>query len=141
MLPEDGTEAEMTATLDSGCEDNWITWSKMSEDLAMTENDIVPPETQPGKLSSSFTDFSGNEVEPLGLVEIRFRARGSGLSDTAWFYVLDNERAPFDVLFGNVWMSKHDGGPTFFKKPVLINAGKPLSTSTSFPSSVSGFLC
>ena len=36
MLPDDAPEARLTATLDSGCEDNWITWSKMSEELGMT---------------------------------------------------------------------------------------------------------
>ena len=134
MLPDDAPEAKLTATLDSGCEDNWITFSKLSEELAMTEEDIVQPEAEPGKLSaSSFTDFMGDDVPPMGIVEIRFRASGSGKSDSAWFYVLDNEQAPFDVLFGSVWMDKHDGGPDFFKKPVLINAGKPLSTGGSCP--------
>lgn len=92
-------------------------------------NSIQAPKAEPGKLSSSsFTDFLGDDVIPLGMVDIRFRASGSGKSDSAWFYVLDNEAAPFDVLFGSVWMEEHDGGPDFFKKPVLINAGKPLST-------------
>lgn len=36
MLPDDSPEAKLTATLDSGCEDNWITWQKMSEELGMT---------------------------------------------------------------------------------------------------------
>lgn len=36
MLPDDLPEARLTATLDSGCEDNWITWSKMSEELGLT---------------------------------------------------------------------------------------------------------
>ena len=92
-------------------------------------NSIQAPKALPGKLSSSsFTDFLGDDVEPLGMVDIRFRASGSGKSDSAWFYVLDSDAAPFDVLFGSVWMEEHDGGPDFFKKPVLINAGKPLSS-------------
>ena len=49
------------------------------------------------------------------------------------FNMLDNKDAPFDVLCGDIFMSKYDGAPT---EPVLINAGKPLSTSMKIVSTV-----
>ncbi|MCJ1481511.1 hypothetical protein MMC06_001670, partial [Schaereria dolodes] len=136
MLPDsdededggDDSEIKFTATLDSGCDDNWISWTKMEEHHLGTDK-VESLTDRPGQLPSEFSDFNGNDVEPVGQVQLRWRASGSGRSDESVFYVIDNEDAPFDVLFGRTFMDEHDGGPNFFKKPVLINAGKPLSTA------------
>ena len=130
MLTDDSGDDEIkfTATLDSGCDDNWISWSKMEEHrVGVDDVEALPEGETAGNVSSVFTDFSGNDVKPAGQVELRWRASGSGRSETTIFYVIDNENAPFDALFGRTFMDTHDGGPNFFKKPVLINAGKPLT--------------
>ena len=135
MLPDDppfDDEIKFTATLDSGCEDNWISLTKMEENkLGVDDIQALPEGEQAGELSSTFTDFSGNDVSPYGQVQLRWRASGSGKSENTVFYVIDNENAPFDCLFGRTFMDEHDGGPNFFKKPVLINAGKPLTPGKS----------
>lgn len=101
---DDDAEIKFTATLDSGCDDNWISWTKMEESQIGTDK-VQPLTDQPGELSSTFTDFSGNDVEPAGQVQLRWRASGSGRSDESVFYVIDNEDAPFDVLFGRTCRS------------------------------------
>ncbi len=112
MLPDsdeqedggDDAEIKFTATLDSGCADNWISYTKMAEYELATDK-IEPIVDQPGQLSSDFTDFSGGDVEPAGQVTLRWRASGSGRSDESTFYVIDNPDAPFDVLFGRTCRS------------------------------------
>ena len=110
MLPDDDEETDsdaeikFNATLDSGCEDNWISLAKMQEhDLALDK--IQPLSDSPGEQSSDFTDFNGGDVAPTGQVQLRFRASGSGRSEEALFYVVDNDEAPFDALFGRTCRS------------------------------------
>ena len=112
MLPEsddegdggDDAEIKFTATLDSGCDDNWISWTKMQEHNLGTDK-VEALADKPGDLSSDFTDFSGGDVTPAGQVQLRWRASGSGRSEESVFYVIDNEDAPFDVLFGRTCRS------------------------------------
>ena len=112
MLPDsdededggDDSEIKFTATLDSGCDDNWISWTKMEEHHLGTDK-VESLTDRPGQLPSEFSDFNGNDVEPVGQVQLRWRASGSGRSDESVFYVIDNEDAPFDVLFGRTCRS------------------------------------
>ena len=111
----------MIALIDTGCDDDWISQSKVDE-LGL-EDYVEDPDDE--SAHTTFTTFSGEEMSPTGQVAITWSADSTGKSVTTLAYITDT--GPFDFLLGaNFYWGA--GGEDFFKEPLLIlrqKAGKP----------------
>ena len=103
----------MMGTIDTGCEDNWISQEKTDE-LGMGLEGLDDPD-------ESFTTFSGGDLTPVGKVTIEWH--GEHTAKTSHLECKVAEGVPFDVLFGRVYFAEHNFED--FESPVLILKSKP----------------
>ena len=109
----------LSGTIDTGCEDSWISLEKLSH-LGLDYDELD------GTATTSFTTFNGSSMEALGQVTIEWRDSHSGQSHDL-FCLVGSAEVPFDVLFGSIYFSEHAFEE--FGDPTLILKTKPVSKS------------
>ncbi|MCJ1369388.1 hypothetical protein MMC20_000599 [Loxospora ochrophaea] len=112
------TLISMSATLDTGCQDDWLTLEKLRS-LGWDEDDLDPPSP-----SDNFNTFNGQSMTPLGTINVQWHGESNGRSSTNTFLVA--EEGEFDILFGRDFLFEQDGF-TYFQGNVEVLAAKKSS--------------
>ncbi|MCJ1307124.1 hypothetical protein MMC25_000770 [Agyrium rufum] len=109
----------MIATIDTGCEDDWISWETV-QNLGLEE------EMQDPDPDDEFVTFSGESMSSVGVVYITWSADSTGKTNETAANVAEN--GPFSFLIGsNFYMNF---GLETFSEPVQILRPKPKKPST-----------
>jgi hypothetical protein len=105
---DDGEHTAARGKLDSGCDEDWISFEVIKR--AGLEAEMAPVENP-----TTYTAFGGEEFQPIGIIDVTWYAQNAGLSRKTTFLVHD--AVPFDMVLGKVFIKEES--IFVFNKPAL----------------------